>query len=257
MIKTLQSYIIFVLLLVAQNNSPMQTIAHNIEIPFAWNCMKLLDIQNALKCYVFCVKCSRLNALPILSSPFHQHGSRYRWSHKNKPRRQSCASQCVWIDDMFIIVYLILFDHIWLVSACALRICFGRNAARSQTPLHWSVISVAPTCFEPGVPFVVVGISEQWTDTSKYDPGTRPKPPGSLSKEQQASAATIWSHLMHDWLRDDTRIFESQISKYCSCKNTTLLITSAYAKFKNSLLDQNVKWQFKIGPLGYAKTCKD
>ena len=47
----------------------------------------------------------------------------------------------------------------------------------------------------------------------------------------------------------DTRIFESQISKYCSCKNTTLLITSAWAKFKNSLLDQNVK-RDESRPLG-------
>ena len=148
--------------------------------------------------------------------------------------------------------YLIIFG--WFLPVLyesALQIC----SQKSNAPALDCYCSCPHLCWTR-CPFVV-GISEQWTDTSKYDPGTRPKPPGSLSKEQQASAATIWSHLMHDWLRDDTRIFESQMSKYCSCKNTTLLITSAYAKFKNSLLDQHVKWQFKIGPLEYAKTCKD
>lgn len=150
MIKTLQSYIIFVLLLVAQKNSPMQTIAHNIEIPFAWNCMKLFDIQNALKCYVFVWNTPFLREVfppqcsTILSSPFHQHGSRYRWSHKNKPRWQSCASQCVWIDDMFIIVYLILFDHIWLVSACALRICFAEMQPEVKRPCIGVLFQLPP-----------------------------------------------------------------------------------------------------------------
>ena len=256
MIKTLQSYIIFVLLLVAQNNSPMQTIAHNIEIPFAWNCMKLLDIQNALKCYVFCVKCSRLNALQSSAAPSTSTEAVIDDPTKTSPGDShvpASVSESMICLLLFIWYYLIIFG--WFLPVLyesALQKC----SQKSNAPALECYFS-CPHLFWTRCPFVVVGISEQWTDTSKYDPGTRPKPPGSLSKEQQASAATIWSHLMHDWLRDDTRIFESQISKYCSCKNTTLLITSAYAKFKNSLLDQNVKWQFKIGPVGYAKTCKD
>lgn len=158
MIKTLQSYIIFVLLLVAQNNSPMQTIAHNIEIPFAWNCMKMLDI---------CMKCIEMLC-------FRMKYAVFAWSfpasmlynpqqplpparkplsmipQKQAPVTVMCQPVCLnrWY------VYYCLFDIIWsyLAGFC---LCFTnllcRNAARSQTPLHWSVISVAPTCFEPGV----------------------------------------------------------------------------------------------------------
>ena len=158
MIKTLQSYIIFVLLLVAQKNSPMQTIAHNIEIPFAWNCMKMLDI--CMKCIEmlcfrmkyavfarFCVKFSRLNALQSSAAPSTSteavidDPTKTSPGDSHVPASVSKSMKC-------------LFDTIWsyLAGFC---LCFTnllcRNAARSQTPLHWIVISVAPTCFEPGV----------------------------------------------------------------------------------------------------------
>lgn len=148
MIKTLQSYIIFVLLLVAQKNSPMQTIAHNIEIPFAWNCMKMLDI---------CMKCIEMLC-------FRMKYAVFAWSfpasmlynpqqplpparkplsmipQKQAPVTVMCQPACLnrWN------VYLILFDHIWLVSACALRICFAEMQPEVKRPCIGVLFQLPP-----------------------------------------------------------------------------------------------------------------
>ena len=185
-----------------------------------WNAMFSYEIRR------FCVKFSRLNALQSSAAPSTSTEAVIDDPTKTSPGDShvpASVSESMICLLLFIWYYLIIFG--WFLPVLyesALQKC----SQKSNAPALECYFS-CPHLFWTRCPFVVVGISEQWTDTSKYDPGTRPKPLGSLSKEQQASAATIWSHLMHDWLRDDTRIFESQISKYCSCKNTTLLITSA------------------------------
>ena len=145
-------------------------------------------------------------------------------------------------------ILMCFFDLTWLVPACALRIGFAEMQPEVKPPCI-GLSFLLPRLVLNQV-FFRYRASEQWTDNSKYDLGTRPKPWGSLRKrtgckESNCQKSSMHQHLMQDWLRYGygTRIPELNVKhaktmRFCKCQ------------IEEFNIRQNAKCKFKIGHIG-------